>query len=199
MWWATALGLVVPGRFCLEGLPRIPKQALGDVLNAIRDRPRPLRNLTNLRMGSRWKVPGYTSPTMGESETTPPSQTPAGSRRFIVLVAIATALVVTAALVGFGWWKDTQPGVNGLANRVVDSMNESLSSDQQFHTVGLHVKWITVLHAAGNMFEGQATVATHTGTDHQVSVHIVYDGDTMLWRTDPGAFAFAVQEQLQGT
>src|SRR6478735_2999721 len=52
MWWATALGLVVPGRFCLEGLPRIPKQALGDVLNAIRDRPWPLRNLTNPRTGT---------------------------------------------------------------------------------------------------------------------------------------------------
>jgi hypothetical protein len=135
---------------------------------------------------------------MGESETTLPTP-PAASRRFVVLVAIATAVVVIAALVGFGVWKDKQPDPAGLANKVLDSMNESLSSDQQFHKVGLHVKSISVMHVAGNMFEGEATVATDTGKDHQVSVHIDYDGDAMLWRTDPGAFAFSVQEQLQGT
>lgn len=32
--------------------------------------------------------------------------------------------------------------------------------------------------------------------DHQVTVHILYDGDTLLWHTDPGSFAFVAQEQF---
>ncbi len=127
----------------------------------------------------------------------PPPRAPA-SRLFVVLSVTVAAVVIVAALVGFSLWKDRQPDDDGLANDVLDSMNQYLASDQQYQKVGLHVATITVIRAAGNMFEGQATVATNTGDDHTVPVHITYNGDAMLWRTDPGAFAFTVQEQLQG-
>jgi hypothetical protein len=29
-------------------------------------------------------------------------------------------------------------------------------------------------------------------------VHINYDGETLFWQTDPGAFLFTAQEQFQG-
>jgi len=133
------------------------------------------------------------------NQSVPSSSPAAASRGFVVLVVTAAALVVIAALVGFTEWKDKQPNADGLANKVIDSMNTSLSNDEQFHQVGLHIASLTVMHTAGNMFEGQATAATDTGSDHQVTVHIAYDGDTLLWRTDPGSFMFAAQEELQGT
>ena len=138
---------------------------------------------------------------MGEPIPEPlPRQPPTpASRRFVVLMAIATAVVVIAALVGFDVWRSNQPDASDLANKVLNSMNQSLDADQQYHKVGLHVKSITIVHVVGDMFEGQATVATKAGTDHQVSVHVDYDGDTLLWHTDPGSFAFTVQEQFEGT
>jgi hypothetical protein len=78
----------------------------------------------------------------------------------------------------------------------MDSMNQSLSTDKDFARMGLRVKSISVMRAAGDMFEGQATVATTREVDHQVTVHILYDGDTLLWHTDPGSFAFVAQEQF---
>lgn len=134
------------------------------------------------------------------SPTPPPNAPRPATRRFVVLVAVVTALVtavvVIGALVEFSYWRDTQPDMTGLTTKVMDSMNESLSADKDFAKMGLHVKSISVMRAVGDMFEGQATVATTRGVDHQVSVHIFYDGDTLLWHTDPGSFAFVAQEQF---
>ncbi len=122
------------------------------------------------------------------------------TRRFVVLVAVVTALVtavvVIGALVEFSYWRENQPDMTGLTTKVMDSMNQSLSTDKDFAKMGLHVKSISVMRAAGDMFEGQATVATTREVDHQVTVHILYDGDTLLWHTDPGSFTFVAQERF---
>lgn len=130
----------------------------------------------------------------------PPNPPRPATRRFVVLVAVATALVTAAVVIGalaeFSYWRENQPDMTGLTTKVMDSMNQSLSTDRDFAKMGLHVKSISVMRAAGDMFEGQATVATTREVDHQVTVHILYDGDTLLWHTDPGSFAFVAQEQF---
>jgi hypothetical protein len=126
------------------------------------------------------------------------SQPTVATRRFTVLVAVAAAIVIAATFIGYSEWKSSQPSMDGLTVQVRESMNQYLSTDEQFRDVGVQVTSITVMRSVGTMFEGQATVSTRKGKDHPVNVHINYDGDTLLWRTDPGAFLFAAQEQLQG-
>lgn len=80
----------------------------------------------------------------------------------------------------------------------MESMNQSFKDDKDFRDLGLRAKSITIMRMYGNLFEGQAVVATKKGDDHTVTVHIAYDGDSLFWRTEPGAFLFTAQEQLAG-
>lgn len=123
---------------------------------------------------------------------TPPAPAPAQRRlRAELVISIATLLLV-AGLLGFEVWKYYQPGWDGLAGQVMTSMNDYLSSDEQLSRTGAEVTHVTVMHAAENMFEGQATVGADSGKVRDVPVHIVFDGTSMFWRTDPGAFLFAL-------
>lgn len=81
-----------------------------------------------------------------------------------VVTALVTAVVIIGALVEFSYWRENQPDMTGLTTKVMDSMNQSLSTDKDFAKMGLHVKSISVMRAAGDMFEGQAT----REVDHQV-------------------------------
>ena len=116
-----------------------------------------------------------------------------------MVVAVIAAIVIAASFIGYSEWKSSQPSIGSMPDRVLESMNQSLSNDEQFRDLGLFAKSIEVVRSAGNMFEGQAIVSTRDGKDHSVLVHITYNGDKLLWRTDPGAFLFTVQNQLQGT
>lgn len=116
-----------------------------------------------------------------------------------MLVAVTAAIAIAASFIGYSEWKSSQPSIDNMPDRVLESLNQSLSTDEQFRDIGLHAKSIEVVRSAGNMFEGQAIVSTREGEDHSVFVHITYNGHTLLWRTDPGAFLFTAQEQLQGT
>lgn len=73
-------------------------------------------------------------------------------------------------------------------------MSQSLANDEDFSKAGLRVKSVSVMRGSGNMFEGAATVATRRGIDHRVTVHIIYNGDSLDWHTDPGSFAFVARE-----
>lgn len=126
----------------------------------------------------------------------PPSVRPAASRLFVVLVATITALAVIGSICGYDYWRANQPSMAGLGDKVLASMNESLAQDEDFSKAGLHVKHVSVMRGAGNMFEGAGTVATRREADHRVTVHIVYDGEYLDWHTDPGSFAFVAREQF---
>ena len=102
------------------------------------------------------------------------------SRLFVVLVVGMAAIIIVAAVIGFDFWMAKQPDPSGLAGNVLSSMNQSLSDDEDYKKVNLHVTSITVIHGAGNMFEGQADVATNAGGGHSVPVHIMYDGRDVL-------------------
>lgn len=128
-----------------------------------------------------------------------PPPRPAGSERgFTVLVAMVSALAVLGGFIGYSEWKSNRPSIDGLPTKVMESMNRSLSRDADFREVGLRVKSVTVMRVTGNMFEGQAVAATRKGDDHKVTVHIGYDGESLFWRTENGAFLFVAREQLDG-
>ena len=119
-------------------------------------------------------------------------------RRFTLLVAIVSVLTILGGVIGYSEWKSSQPSMDGLTTKVMASMNQSLSDDEDYRKVGLRVKSITIMRAYGNMFEGWAVAATRKGDDHTVSVHIAYDGDWLSWQAERGAFLFVAQEQLEG-
>jgi hypothetical protein len=138
---------------------------------------------------------------MGEIESSqrPPQRSAPATRLFVVLTGIVTAAVIVASVIGFELWNAREPDPKGLPDQVVASMNGYLSADPDYSKVDLHVTAITIMHASGNVFEGQATVASSVGGNHSVPVHVMYDGDAMFWRTDSGAFAYTVREQMQGS
>jgi hypothetical protein len=122
----------------------------------------------------------------------PPATPPSGRLRSFILTAVAATLGSGIAIAAaFGIWFWSQPNFDGLPAQVRTSMNEFISDSKQLRETGVRVTAVTVMHADGNIYEGQAT-ATDGTADHQVMVHITYDGDTMLWQTDPGAFLFTL-------
>lgn len=106
------------------------------------------------------------------------------------LVVSVLTLLLVAGLLGVEIWKINQHDAAGLADKVRDSMTAYLREDPDFSSHSPMVTNITVMHASENTFEGQATVTASGTSQRDVPVHIVYDGDLMFWRTDPGAFLF---------
>lgn len=47
-----------------------------------------------------------------------------------------------------------------------------------------------------NRFQGMAKIM-HEGTSHDVAVEITVDGKNVMWKTDPGAFMFVAQKEIQ--
>jgi hypothetical protein len=120
----------------------------------------------------------------------PPDAAPKRSFPTQLIVSIAT-LVLVAGLLGFEvYWKYFELRWERLPEDVLTSMNQYLKSDSRYSEHSPNVTHITVMNAAENTFEGQATVTASGVTARDVIVHIVYDGDTMFWSTDPGAFLF---------
>ena len=102
----------------------------------------------------------------------------------------AAAPSIAAALLGNSEWNEAQPNMERLSTKVVELMNDSVKQDAQFRDAGIQVRSMTVMRSDGTLIEGQAAVATRDGTEHAVAVHINYDGVRLMWRTDPGTFAF---------
>jgi hypothetical protein len=117
------------------------------------------------------------------------------TRRFVLVVAAVVTAVLVGAGFGIAFWQSSQPSSTGLAVKVKDSINESFSADERFSSIGLKTQNVTVMHMVGNIFEGQAAVVRSNGRSDSVAVHIGYDGDTMFWRIDPGAFVNILSEQ----
>lgn len=116
----------------------------------------------------------------------------APKRRFPLqtILSIATIVLVATMLGLQVYWKYYALRWDGLANQVLTSMDQFLASDEQLGSHSPQVTNITVMHAAENTFEAQATVTASGVASREVPVHIVYDGENMFWRTDPGAFLF---------
>lgn len=106
------------------------------------------------------------------------------------VVALLTVLMVAGCSRGVP---------DGLPDDVKASMQSTLDTDAGFASFDLTVRSVTLVKAQGNEYDGLAKVSTPTGPERTVAVHVTFDGEQMLWKTEPGAFMFAAQEQFAVT
>jgi len=90
-------------------------------------------------------------------------------------------------------WEDN--GMRDLAGRVMQSVQHQLDTDQDLAQYHLSVQKVSVIPEFGNDYQGLATIRTKKGTERNVPIRVTADKDNMIWRTDPGAFLFAAQEE----
>ena len=84
------------------------------------------------------------------------------------------------------------PSPEQIAQRVQASMQES----QDLRKLGISVTRVPVMKESGNKYQGMATVQ-YKGLERQVSVQVTAEGESVMWRTDPGAFMFVIQHEFQ--
>lgn len=106
-------------------------------------------------------------------------------RLTIALVATAACMTLAAC----------SPSVSDLQTEVKKSMATNLAKDANLSQYHLQVQTISLIRATGNEYQGMADVA-YKGQVHQVPIHVVADGSQMMWRVDPGAFAFIAQDEF---
>jgi hypothetical protein len=75
-------------------------------------------------------------------------------------------------------------------------MQQKFDSDPQFKEFHFNVIRVQVMKESDNRFQGIASIR-HEGVTHDVSVQIVASGEGVIWKTEPGAFMFVAQRQLQ--
>lgn len=107
-------------------------------------------------------------------------------------IGVAVLVVVAGAGLYYLWqWQSTQQ----MEQTVQTSMNKTLNNEQPFAAMGLEVQKVTLVHDSGNRYFGMAKVL-YKGQVHNVQIHVLYDGEHVMWNTDPGAFQFAIYDQL---
>jgi hypothetical protein len=111
---------------------------------------------------------------------------------------IAAGVVLALGLLGYYLivnrpWEDN--GMPDLAGRVMQSVQHQLDTDQDLAQYHLSVQKVSVIPEFGNDYQGLATIRTKKGTERNVPIRVTADKDNMIWRTDPGAFLFAAQEE----
>ena len=118
------------------------------------------------------------------------------STRLIVgLVGIVlTALAIVAGVAGTDLLNGGSGNTENIAAHVAQSMEETLSTDTNYR---LHVVKVDIIKSQGNEYQGMATVRTAGGTERDVPVEVTADFGRVMWETAPGAFLFALQEQLR--
>lgn len=87
------------------------------------------------------------------------------------------------------------PSVDEINTQVRESMQTKFDEPDtaQYH---LKVDSVKVIHDQGNKFEGIAVVEMG-GQQHDVPVHVLADGKSLIWRTDQGALMFIVQDSVK--
>lgn len=104
--------------------------------------------------------------------------------RFIAL----TALLATLLACG--------PSSDDVGRTVQFSMQDWLASNPDLRQYKLKVTKVMAVKESGNKYQGIATIR-FDGVERQVPVQITSDGEAVIWRTEPGAFLFVVQGELQ--
>jgi hypothetical protein len=105
--------------------------------------------------------------------------------KVIIVVAIPAILLVQCGL-----------STKQIAETVKTSMQQKFDSDTQFKQWHLRVTKVQVVKQGGNQYQGMATVI-HEGQSHDVPIEITADGSNVMWQTQPGAFMFVAQKELQ--
>jgi len=115
-------------------------------------------------------------------------------KRALIAAGVALALgLLGYYLITNPPWEDN--GSQDVADRVRQSMQHQLDTDQGLAQYHLSVHKVTVILEFGNDYQGLATIRTKKGTERDVPIHVTAVKDNVIWRTDPGAFLFAAQEE----
>lgn len=109
------------------------------------------------------------------------------AKRLSLILLISATLVVVAAC---------SPNPEEIGRNVQQSMQQTLSTDENFAKYEIKVLKVVVIKEAGNTYQGMATVRTKRGTEKQVPVQVTADGSNVLWKVEPGTFLFVAQEEL---
>jgi len=105
-------------------------------------------------------------------------------RTFIALVSMLILLV------GCGQSKDD------IRTQVKESVQTTLDEDPDYREYGMVVKSIDLVRETESKYKAIANI-TFAGKAYPVSLEVFTDGDEMLWETEPMAFGFLVQHELE--
>ena len=110
------------------------------------------------------------------------------SYTFVVIV-----LLIGVAFWGYanGWFNRLLSSTDDIGTTVAEMLQKKLDTDPTLSPYHLYVNDVTVAHSDGDRYEGIADI-TYNGTQHQVPVEVVNDGDTIVFSIRPGSFAFVV-------
>ncbi len=130
-----------------------------------------------------------------------PPKTPPQRKKLLI-----AAGVVLALLAGIFIWKHYFSGPSdaelaaAVSSGVKESMQHSFDTEERFIRYGLNVTEVVVVKKSGNEYQGVATVRTSSYAKHDVLVQITADPNgPLIWKTDPGAFLFLLQESAAPT
>lgn len=105
--------------------------------------------------------------------------------------ALRIAVTILLALTVFGCGLSREQ----ISETVKTSMQEKFDTDPQFKDWHLTVTSVQVLKQGGNQYQGIAKI-NYEGTLHDVPVDITVDGNNVMWKSDPGAFMFVIQKEM---
>lgn len=129
------------------------------------------------------------------SDDAKPRRRPA---QIVIAVVAGVALLIGAYL-----WSEHKlpwqgPDVSELASEVRESMQSSLTSDERYKPYNLTVIKVTLIKSGDNTYDGMAAIKPLNGPQGDVPVDVTYDGENLLWQTQPGAFMFLLQAPTPG-
>ncbi|MDT4814896.1 rare lipoprotein A [compost metagenome] len=96
----------------------------------------------------------------------------------------------------FLWLAGCGPSNEKVAELVKSSMQETLSTDENYKEYNLNVQSVAVIHEADNRYQGLATIE-YEGEPYKVAISITADSDNAMWKSEPGAFVFIAQHKIK--
>jgi hypothetical protein len=114
-------------------------------------------------------------------------------RRWKILFCAAIVIAAAAAWHFLSPHEDRNREAE-LGSKVKTSIQQTIDTDQQLARYHLVVSKVDVIHKSGNEYEGLAVVHSPKNVDHDIAVHVSWEGGRVMWRSDPGAFTWAALE-----
>lgn len=110
-------------------------------------------------------------------------------------------LTVIVAIISVGFWffmvRQPGPQLSDLSTQVEDSMQDYLRTDPTYANYNVRVIRVDLNKVSDTKFEGVATVTTaQTPRERIVPVDVTLYGERMVWKVEPGAFMFLMNEPV---
>jgi len=121
------------------------------------------------------------------------------SKTRLIKGGVAAVVVLVGGWLGWHQYTAHQEAAKAeqLTRSVQQALQEKFDNDPKFSKYHVRVEKVGLIKESGNKYDGIATVRTPGLSDHQVSIDVIADGSNMMWQTQPGAFLFLAQQDLQ--